>query len=160
MSSSRSILRRRKRASTFSSNTKPTTNTATTRNTRPYDHDFQQNLIDGGVYPDGYIYPDGRISGKPNNRKEINQGTTSLSLSYFSDRGFNDFILADVDAFKEDQVRKSVIPIIEGKITDAKCVSGNIPFTNHDHLTDGTLVPGNPDLYYRARPDNSIGESR
>jgi hypothetical protein len=40
-----------------------------------------------------------------------------------------------------------VIPIIEGKITDAKCVSGKVPFTNLDHLTDGTLVPGNPDLY-------------
>lgn len=28
-----------------------------------------------------------------------------------------------------------------------------IPFTKLDHLTDGTLVPGNPDLYYGARPE-------
>jgi hypothetical protein len=52
---------------------------------------------------------------------------------------------------KEKQVIISVISIIEGDIRDAKCVSGGIPFTNLDHLTDGTLVPGNPDIYYGAR---------
>jgi hypothetical protein len=41
-----------------------------------------------------------------------------------------------------------VIPIIEGNVKDAKCVSGGIPFTNLDHLTDGTIVPGNPDRYW------------
>ena len=46
-----------------------------------------------------------------------------------------------------------MIPIIEGDIRDAKCVAGGIPFTNLDHLTDGTLVPGNPDIYYGARPE-------
>jgi hypothetical protein len=56
-------------------------------------------------------------------------------------------------AFKEDQVTKTAIPFIEGEITDAKCILGKIPFTNLDHLTDGTLVPGNPDLYYGARPE-------
>jgi hypothetical protein len=28
-----------------------------------------------------------------------------------------------------------------------------IPFTNLDHLMDGTLVPGNPDIYYGTRPE-------
>jgi hypothetical protein len=46
-----------------------------------------------------------------------------------------------------------VIPINEGDIKDAKCVSGGIPFTNLDHLIDGTLVPGNLDIYYSARPE-------
>jgi hypothetical protein len=46
-----------------------------------------------------------------------------------------------------------VIPLIEGTITDSKCVAGGIPFRNLDHLTDGTLVPGNPDCYYGARPE-------
>jgi len=46
-----------------------------------------------------------------------------------------------------------VIPVIEGKIRDAKCISGGIPFTNLNHLMDGTLVPGNPDRYYGARPE-------
>lgn len=154
MSSSQPSFRVQKRNST---NTKPTTKTTTIRNSRPYDRNFQQNLIDGGVYPDSYEYPDGRIPTNPNNWKEINQRLAqrraSLSPSIFSDEKFNEFRRADAHASKEDQVTKSVIPIIEGKITDAKCVSGKIPFTNLDHLTDGTLNPGNADLYYGARPE-------
>ncbi|KAG9228475.1 hypothetical protein BJ875DRAFT_508482 [Amylocarpus encephaloides] len=152
-----SSSRGRKRNSTISSNTKPTTNTTTTRNTRPYDRDFQQNLIDGGAYPDEYEYPDGRVLARPDNWEEINQRLAqprpSLSPSQFSDDKFRKYKRADTHAFKEDQVTKSVILIIEGEITDAKCVSGNILFTNLDHLIDGTLVPGNPDLYYGARPE-------
>ena len=33
------------------------------------------------------------------------------------------------------------------------CFRG-MPFTNLAHLTDDTLVPGNPDLYYGARPEH------
>jgi hypothetical protein len=46
-----------------------------------------------------------------------------------------------------------VIPIIEGDVGDARCVAGSIPFRNLDHLTDGTLVPANPDRYHGARPE-------
>jgi hypothetical protein len=60
-------------------------------------------------------------------------------------------IQADADASEERQVTESVIPFIEGKIADSKCVAGGIPFRNLDHLTDGTLVPGNPDR--GARPE-------
>lgn len=138
-------------------NTKPTTNNTVIKNTRAYDRNFQQNVIDGGVYPDEYEYPDGSIPGKPNNWEEINQRLRqprpSLSPSQFSDDKFRNFKRADTHAFKEDQVTKTAVPFIEGEITDAKCVSGKIPFTNLDHLTDGTLAPGNPDLYYGARPE-------
>ncbi|KAL8735398.1 MAG: hypothetical protein Q9166_000943 [cf. Caloplaca sp. 2 TL-2023] len=78
------------------------------------------------------------------------QPRSSLSPSRFTDERF---VQADVDAPKEKQVSESVIPIIEGKIGDAKCRSGGIPFTNPDPLTDGTLKPGNPDIYYGARPE-------
>ena len=47
----------------------------------------------------------------------------------------------------------SVIPILEGQIKDAKCVSGGIPFTNLAPLTGENVVPGNPDIYYGARPE-------
>lgn len=57
---------------------------------------------------------------------------------------------ADTHAFKEDQVTETAIPLIEGEVIDAKCVSGTIPFTNLDY---DTLVPGNPDFYYEARPE-------
>jgi hypothetical protein len=155
MSSSQPSSRSRKQGSISTSNTKPTTNT--TKSTGPYDRGFQQNLIDGGVYPDEYEYPDGRVPLQPDNWEDINQRLAqprlSLSPSKFSNEQFRKFKRADANAFKEKQVTTSVIPIIEGEIRDAKYVSGGIPFTNLDYLTNGTLVPGNPDLYYGARPE-------
>jgi hypothetical protein len=81
------------------------------------------------------------------------EARSSLSPSQFSDEKFRKFKRADTHASKEKQIMELVIPIIEGEIKDAKCISGGIPFTNLDHLTDGTLVPGNPDRYYGARPE-------
>jgi hypothetical protein len=160
MSSSESSFRSRGRGrggSGSTSKARRVTNTTSTKSTGPYDRDFQQNLIDGGVFPDRYRFPDGRAPPKPDNWEEMNRRATqyraSLSPSKFSDGAYEEFVQADADAKKEDQVTKSVIPVIEGKIRDAKCVSGKIPFRNLTHLTDGTLVPGNPDLYYGARPE-------
>lgn len=31
--------------------------------------------------------------------------------------------------------------------------SGGIPFTNLEHFTDGTLLPGNPDIFYCSPPE-------
>jgi len=157
MSSSQSSSRGRKRGSTSTLDTEPTTKTTTTKSTGPYDRAFQQHLIDGGVYPHAYEYPDGRVPAKPNNWEDINrrlsQPRPSLSPSKFSEEAYEKFIRADAHAFKERQIAESVIPVIEGNIRDAKCISGGIPFTNLDHLTNGTLAPGNPDRYYGARPE-------
>jgi hypothetical protein len=86
-------------------------------------------------------------------KQRLAQPRPSLSPSRFPEEEFRKFKRADAHASKEKQVTTSVIPIIEGDIGDAKCVSGGLPFTNLDHLTDGTLVPGNPDIYYGARPE-------
>ena len=157
MSSSRSDSRVSKRKSKSTSRSRPSTNTTNTASTGPYNRNFQQNLVDGGVYPHAYRYPDGHVAAKPDNWEEIHQRLSrprpSLSPSKFSEEAYEKFVQADADASKEKQVTTSVIPIIEGDIKDAKCVSGGIPFTNLDHLTDGTLVPGNPDIYYGARPE-------
>ena len=157
MNSTRSSSRVPKRKSTSSSSIRPSTNTTNTASTGPYNRNFQQHLIDSGVYPHAYRHPDGRVPAKPNNWEEINrrlsQPRPSLSPSKFSEEAHEKFIQADADAAKEKQVTTSVIPIIEGDIRDARCVSGGIPFTNLDPLTDGTLVPGNPDIYYGARPE-------
>lgn len=154
MNSKRPSSRAAKRSSTSISST---TNTTTTRGIGPYNRNFQQNLIDGGAYPHTYWYPDGQVPAKPDNWENINQRLSqprpSLSPSKFSEKAFERFVKADADAAKEKQVTTSVIPSIEGDIRDAKCVSGEIPFTNLDPLTDGTLVPGNPDIYYGARPE-------
>ena len=157
MSRSQSSSRGRIRGSASTSNSQPSSSTTTTKSTGPYNRNFQQNLIDGGIYPATYRYPDGRAPAKPNNWEEINlrlsRPRPSLSPSIFPEEVFQKFVQADADASKEKQITTSVIPIIEGNIEDAKCVAGGVPFTNLDHLTDGTLVPGNPDIYYGARPE-------
>ncbi|KAK5069073.1 hypothetical protein LTR51_008858, partial [Lithohypha guttulata] len=71
----------------------------------------------------------------------------------FTDRNFNEFQAADDDASKEKEITISVIPFIEGSCRDGRCRNGGIPFRNLDPLTNGTIVPGNPDRYYGARPE-------
>jgi len=153
-SSSRSASQIPRKSSTPASGSRRSTNTS---NTGPYSRNFQQNLVDSGVYPDAYEYPDGQIPPLPSNWEEINQRLRkprpSLSPSRFTEEDFRKFKRADAHAFKEKQVATTVIPIIEGHIKDARCVAGGIPFNNLDHLTDGTIVPGNPDVYYGTRPE-------
>lgn len=148
LSASRSASQR---SSTSRSN-KP----STTKSSGPYDRDFQQHLIDHGIYPHAYEYPDGRIPRKPRNWSDIKERLarrrSSLSPSKFTDEMHAKFVRADAHAFKEKHT-ESVIPVIEGDNGDARCVAGGIPFRNLDPLTDGTLVPGNPDRYYGARPE-------
>lgn len=150
-------FRGRPRGSKSTSGTKRTTNTTKTKKTTPYDREFEQNLIDGGVFPDCYRFPDGRDPPEPDNWDEMNQRITqyraSLSSSNFSDGAHKKFRMTNAAATKEHKVIKSVISVIEGEIRDEKCVSGEIPFRNLVHLTDGTIVPGNPDLYDGARPE-------
>lgn len=83
----------------------------------------------------------------------LGQRRRSLSPSRFSSEDFLKFELAEVRAVKEAQVTASVIPMIEGDIGVSNHVAGQIPFTNLEHLTDGSLVSGNPDRYYGARPE-------
>lgn len=48
---------------------------------------------------------------------------------------------------------KWLIPIIEGKITDNKCVDGEALFTNLKPLTNHMLTAAKPDLDKGARPE-------
>ncbi|SLM37932.1 hypothetical protein LPUS_07942 [Lasallia pustulata] len=157
MTSSPSNSQGRKRGSTSTWNSKPTTNTTSTKSTGPYSRAFQQNLIDHGVYLEGYEYPDGQVTPLPDNWDDINQRLVqprrSLSPSQFSNEAVRKFKRANAHAFMEKQVTISVIPTIEGDIRDGRCVAGGIPFTNLDPLTDGTISPGSPDIFYGARPE-------
>ncbi|KAI2043506.1 hypothetical protein LOZ67_005577 [Ophidiomyces ophidiicola] len=136
MSSSMSRSRRRKRGaeSPPSSTSKGKRTTTNTSSASAYSRNFQQNLIDHGVYPDGYEFPDGNVPSQPNNFDEI-------------------FKRADINASKERPVTTSVIPILEGEIDDPKCVRGDYPFGNLASLTDGTLASAKPDYFYGARPE-------
>ncbi|KAF1970594.1 hypothetical protein BU23DRAFT_473853 [Bimuria novae-zelandiae CBS 107.79] len=161
MSASRSSTRSRQRDS---ASTRPTTNTTRTKSTGVYDRDFQQHLVDHNVYPHGYRHSNGSVPTKPTNWRDINeilaQPRPSLSPSKFGEEDYERFVQADADASKEKQVSELVIPLLEGRIEDAKCRSGGIPFTNLEPLTDGTLKPGNPDIYYGARPEQLSKEVR
>ncbi|KAK4069496.1 hypothetical protein Purlil1_13699 [Purpureocillium lilacinum] len=139
------------------SNISATPNTTSTKSTGPYDRAFQQHLIDHDIFPHGYEYPNRRLPPEPDNIDELRQILAaprgSLSLSKFTSDNFRKFERADTHTAKERDVTVTVIPIIEGNAGDRKCVAGQIPFTNLGPLTDGTLAPGNPDLYYGARPE-------
>ncbi|OCK95792.1 uncharacterized protein K441DRAFT_686592 [Cenococcum geophilum 1.58] len=146
--------RGRKRASISASSTRPITNTT---GSGPYDPNFQQKLIDGGVYPYAYEYPDGRVPAKPSNWEEINrrlaQFRRSLSPSAFPEERFEEFVRADAHVSKENKVTKKLVPIIAGKIRDDKCDEGEILYTNLDALTNDRLKVAKPDLYYGARQE-------
>jgi hypothetical protein len=159
MSSSQSSFRGRKRSLASTLDTRPTTNTTNTKTTEssgPYSRNFQQKLIDSGVYPDEYEYPDGRVPPEPDNLEEINEILTqprpSLSPSQFSNKKFREFKRADAHISKENKATKTVIPVIEGKITDNKCVEGDVLFTNLTPLTNDMLTAAKPDLC-GARPE-------
>ena len=74
---------------------------------------MQQVLIDNNIYPHGYRYSDGRAPSKPDNWDRFGQmlarSRPSLSPSRFGDAGFDDFVQADADAGKEQQVCESVL---------------------------------------------------
>ena len=128
-----------------------------TKNSTPYDANFQQKLIDAGVYPPGYQYPNGPTPAKPDNWQEIHHRLTqprpSLTPSNFSEEEHTKFVQADYHAATESQVLYSVIPTIEGKMKNDRYVTGNVLFTNLDPLTDDGLARAKPDIYYGARPE-------
>jgi len=133
-----------------------TSTTIKTTSSGVYNRDFQQHLIQNAVYPHG----DGRLDGtaleNPENWNEVQQMLArprpSLSPSRFNDEDYEQFVRADTGAWKEKDVSELVIPIIEGKIRNAKYRVGGISFTNLDPLTDSTLKLGNLNIYYGARP--------
>ena len=156
-SSSRGRGRKRSLVSSSKTQTPATVPTTTTAATTAYHCNFQQNLTDHGVYPYAYKYPDGRAPAKPSNWEEINQRLVqtrrSLSPSIFPQEAFEEFVQADAHASNKNKVTNSVIPIIQGKISNGRCVAGDVIFSNLDHLTDGALLSGKPDLFYGARPE-------
>lgn len=156
-SSSRSRKRSSANHSTRSSATDQTTNTTTNKSPLPYERAFQQNLIDSDIYHDGCEYPDGRLLPRPEIEKKLTKDRRDLDLIYHRRRSWTytseKFRRAHRYGFKEKKITNPVTLIMEGDPRDLRCVSGGLTFTNLDHLTDGTLNPGNPDLYYGARTE-------
>ena len=158
MDPGRSRSRAPNRSSTRTPYTEPYTELSeiTTKSSGPYNRNFLQNLIDHNIFPPMYRPPSGTQPAKPNNWEEVQQRLSrrrsSLSPSRFSETRYKGFVQAHYSAKKEQQIRESIVPIIEGNIEDAKCRSEGILLSNLDDLTDFKFVPGNPDIYYGARP--------
>ncbi|KAF2966462.1 hypothetical protein GQX73_g7086 [Xylaria multiplex] len=125
--------------------------------TSPYDRAFRQHLIDYGIYPDQYEDLDGHDMPPPENLGEIVRAMAkprpSLSISRSTQGDFKTFEKRDSNASKKAKVINTVIPMIEEELANSQSICRQVPFSNLDHLTDGSLVSGNPDLYYGARPE-------
>lgn len=130
------------------------TTTSKTKKTSPYDANFEQNLIDNGIYPDDYDFPDGRDPPRPNNENVIldrlGQPRSSLSPSKFSEKAFRTFKQTNSRALHEDDVMSTVFPVIQGgaHISSAR----NMLFNNLKPVTDCNFVDAKPDFYDGARP--------
>src|SRR6266487_2077104 len=111
MSTSKSSSRTRTKSKSTLDKSTAKTSTGKSRNTTPYDPNFEQNLIDHGVYPEGYEYLDNRQSPEPNNLEEINRRLAeprpSLSPSRFSKEACQDFKRKSVRAKDEGDVMSS-----------------------------------------------------
>ena len=162
MSSSHSSRdsRDRKRGSASSSRTKTTSTNTTvtkdTKNSRPKDANYQQKLIDSGIYPYGYKYPDGLRPPLPSGWEEMNrrlvQPRPSLSPSRFPDEDYQEFIQADAEAHNEDAVKDSVLPAMLRAMGASRGAQKNILFTNLDPVAAG-ISQAKPDYYYGAQPE-------
>ncbi|KAI9769974.1 MAG: hypothetical protein M1840_003685 [Geoglossum simile] len=148
----------RARKRDFSSRTKTTSTITVTKdtkvtNSRPADANYQQKLIDSGIYPYGYKSPDGRLPPLPPGWEEINRRLAQPRPSLrFSEEKYQEFILADAEAFNEDTVKDSVLPAMLRAMDAFSGAQRNIPFTNIDPMAPG-ISQARPDYYYGAQPE-------
>ncbi|KAL6810755.1 hypothetical protein GGI42DRAFT_314890 [Trichoderma sp. SZMC 28013] len=123
--------------------------TTTKKSTTPYNRGFEQHLTDHAIHPTWR-------SQKPN-LKDIKAALAvsrrSLSPSRFSNSVFEAFQMSDDQSKDEDDVKTHVVPIIIGSRQHDHPMALNTLFGNLGPLTDGTLAPANPDIYYGAYPE-------
>ncbi|RMZ85005.1 hypothetical protein DV738_g293, partial [Chaetothyriales sp. CBS 135597] len=115
-----------------------------------YDPEFEQNMIDGGIYPHS------RAS-KPANLKELRERAAedrpSLSPSKFNDEDFEEFVTLCDTAGDEASARANVISVIEGRGRSGHFYAGDRRFNHLAPMAD-KLPDAKPDLYYGARPES------
>ncbi|KKK15850.1 hypothetical protein AOCH_005963 [Aspergillus ochraceoroseus] len=117
--------------------------TASEKHSSAYDANFEQALIDVGIYPVGYP---GHRDRRPKNLDVITNRLERRreSISQFDDEIFDDFVQRNHDARSEKTVMSNVFPIVRG--------SADIPFGedklfgNLEPLADG-VVSAKPDFY-------------
>ncbi|KAF2211405.1 hypothetical protein CERZMDRAFT_43407 [Cercospora zeae-maydis SCOH1-5] len=134
-----------------------------TKTTTPYSGEFEQKLIDRGMYPKGYRIVDGLRPPKPNNMSEIceilGRPRASLSPSTFSAAVFEDFQETNESASSEMKAMAHVVPLITGP---SDCQFNSAADTAFHRLKkfDPELSVPKPDRYYGAKPAQIDGRVR
>ena len=150
MSQSSSQSRKR----THGSSTKKSSATGKSSNTSPYDGDFEQKMIDRGIYPDGYEGLNGDPP-EPNNIEAIRQALAqprgSLSPSRLSNSAFANFKRENRRATSESKAVTNVIPHIVGSKDGQYETAGDVFFYNMEEFDPHITAP-KPDMYYGSRP--------
>ncbi|KAM0584296.1 hypothetical protein ACHAP6_007490 [Verticillium nonalfalfae] len=135
--------------STNPPSTVPTSVTNKSKRSTPYNRDFELHLTDHGVHA--------TYSSQKPDLAEVTKALTvarsSLSPSKFSDGAFEAFQENNARAKDEDDVLANVIPAILGPNQTIHPSARNTIFGNLEQLTDGTIAPAKPDIYYGAYPE-------
>ncbi|KAM0421261.1 hypothetical protein ACHAPT_010983 [Fusarium lateritium] len=123
--------------------------TTTKKSTPPYNRGFEQHLTDHAIHPTWR-----------SRRLDLEEATAALAVprrsvspSKFGDDAFETFQDNNARAKDEDDVKAYVVPTIIGTRRTDHPSAMNTLFSNLEALTDGTLAPANPDLYYGAYPE-------
>ncbi|KUI64798.1 hypothetical protein VM1G_00718 [Cytospora mali] len=124
--------------------------TTKTKKTIPaYNRGFEQHLTDNSIHKTWK-------SQKPvltETKAALVVSRPSLSPSRFSDGAFETFQKTNAQAKDEDDILADVIPTITGAREANYPYARNTVFGHLDPLTDGTIVPPKPDIYYGAVPE-------
>jgi hypothetical protein len=121
---------------------------STKKRLNAYDDNFEQHMIDSGIYPEGYEHPDGRRTPEPGNidqiRLDISAARASLSTSQFSESAFRDFKKKNKTS-SEGSVNRKVIPILAGDQDIPN--DGHLHFTNIESITGEGTAKAVPDFF-------------
>lgn len=127
--------------------------TTKTGSTGPYDPQFEQLLIDNGVYPDGYEDSNGDAP-EPRNIEAIREclarSRSSLSPSRFDQAAFKQFQRSNRGASSEQLVMDDVMPTIRGNPSTNFHRAGNTLFNNLIELAPN-ITDSKADGYDGAR---------
>lgn len=120
-----------------------------------YDPNFEQNLIDGGIYPEGYELGHNRPPIEPGNIYDIQTTMRaprpSLSPSRFTLRDFQDFKRKVIGAGDEATRWAKIMSIVAGESRKQHDSAGDCQFNHLQPLADDLPKPV-PDLYDGAYP--------
>ena len=144
MSFASSQSRKRSSASSRTTNT-----TKTTKTSSPYSGNFEQKLIDGGIYPHNRASKPGNIQ---DIREHMARPRASLSPSRFNEESFEEFTELCEEAANEAGAMADLVPVIAGAGRRRFHSNTDVPFTNLAPIVEDVTVP-KPDIYDGARPE-------